>query len=113
VNIRETARSLGLDLENRSEHDSFVDMLDRGKVDPLPDELVGVAVSRNGLCQWYKKKAYINQWKHHVSFEQASRLFEDPLPEGCAIYYEEYDPRRHNEKDMIGYDEPRGVSPGG
>jgi uncharacterized DUF497 family protein len=93
MNIRETKESLGLDPDSRSDHGVFVEMLDSGKVASLPDELVGLAVSRNKRCQWYKKKAYINRWKHQVSFEFISRLFEDPPPSGFEVLYEEYDQR--------------------
>jgi uncharacterized DUF497 family protein len=83
---------LKLNPDNRQDHSVFVDMLDKDRVHPLPDELDGIQYSRNGKCQWYKKKAYVNRWKHGVSFEQVSRLFEDPLPSGYSILYEEWDP---------------------
>jgi uncharacterized DUF497 family protein len=56
---------------------------------PTPQELRGDDISKNGQCEWDKKKAFINLHKHGVSFEEASLIFEANPPAGCGVLYDD------------------------
>ena len=55
----------------------------------IADELLGDQKSKNGLCIWDRKKAFINKYKHGVKFETISRAFEVPPPSGCELFNSE------------------------
>jgi uncharacterized DUF497 family protein len=55
----------------------------------VPQELEGDAVSDNNQCEWDKKKAFINLYKHGVSFEDASLLFEETPPPGYEVVHDD------------------------
>jgi uncharacterized DUF497 family protein len=92
MDIAESMGQYGLRRDNREDCRRYAILLEEGRVKPLPQDLAGLQVSRNRKCQWFKKKAFINQWKHQISFERVSHLFEDPLPPGFEIVYVEEDP---------------------
>jgi uncharacterized DUF497 family protein len=54
-----------------------------------PAELKGDAVSHNGQCEWDKKKAFINLYKHGVDFETASLAYSDDPPSGYGVIYDD------------------------
>jgi uncharacterized DUF497 family protein len=54
-----------------------------------PQELRGDAVSANGQCEWDRKKAFINLYKHGVSFEEVSLVFSEKPPSGYGILYDD------------------------
>ena len=58
-----------------------------GKSVPIADELVGIEVSGNGLCDWDKLKSFINTHFHKIEFETISHLFEVPPPSGYRLLY--------------------------
>ena len=74
-----------LRLSGCNDREQYAEMLDSGQTDVVPLELCGVEVSHNGLCDWDKKKAFINEHKHKISFEVVSKVFEDPPPRGFQI----------------------------
>lgn len=86
--VEEAMRADGRDPENRLEWNQYVIDLADGCV-PVPQELRGDAVSSNGQCEWDKKKAFVNLYKHKVSFEDASKVFEPSLPPGYGIIYDD------------------------
>jgi len=68
---------------------------------PLADELVGDEVSKNGMCKWHKRKAFINLYKHDVAFEYVSVLFGDPPPAGCQVVKDIPDHKSFGENDRV------------
>jgi hypothetical protein len=86
--VEESMRAHYKDPESKWDRKRFADDLEAGNVVP-PQELRGDAVSNNGQCEWDKKKAFINLYKHGVSFEDASRAFEPASPPGYGIIYDD------------------------
>jgi uncharacterized DUF497 family protein len=78
-------------------------MLDSSEVQ-CPLDLKGDDVSVNGQCEWDKKKAFINQYKHNVSFEEVSKLYSDPPPLGYAVLYDDPDDTGTEEGSFWGFD---------
>jgi uncharacterized DUF497 family protein len=97
MDIVEAMAEFGLNRTSREDCKKYASLLEENKVKDLPDELKGLQVSGNKKCQWFKKKGFINQWKHQISFERISHLFEDPVPAGFEIVYEESDPHSTGE----------------
>jgi uncharacterized DUF497 family protein len=77
-----------MDPNDRGDRKKYVLELASGDIAP-PEELRGDAVSANGQCEWDKKKAFINRYKHGVTFEEASVAFEDSLAPGYGIIYDD------------------------
>ena len=66
---------------------AYAELLDsEGKDTPVAIELRGDEVSGNGLYIWDKKKAFINEHKHDIVFQEVSRVFEDPPPPGYVVF---------------------------
>jgi hypothetical protein len=80
--------------------------LEDNRVKELPEELQGLEVSRNGKCEWFKKKAFITRYKHEIPFEVLSKLFQDPPPPGCGIIFSEPDDHG-TERDTTYYRDER------
>ena len=88
--LHEVYEHLGLTGTDAQMAEAYALLLDSGqKGVPVADELVGDEISSNGLCVWDRKKAFINNYKHKVSFRVISRVFENPPPPGCEIVNEE------------------------
>jgi uncharacterized DUF497 family protein len=66
----------------------LADMIEKKEVPP-PAEISGEGVSLNGQCEWDETKAYINLYKHGVSFEEVSLLFSEVPPLGFEVLYDD------------------------
>jgi uncharacterized DUF497 family protein len=66
----------------------FAENLESGEVG-VPQELLGDDVSANGKCEWDKKKAFINRYKHGVSFDEASLVFAERPPAGYEVLFDD------------------------
>ena len=86
MNLQEVFEYLGISGTSDQCNKEYADLLDsrQGGV-PIADELVGDQVSGTELCVWDRKKAFINKYKHGVSFEVVSRAFEEPPPPGYDL----------------------------
>ena len=102
MNLQEVFNFLGISGNYHQQCEQYAELLDSGQKNvPVADELVGDAYSSNGKCVWHKKKAFINQYKHGVSFELISRVFEDPLPDGYRILDEVPDTTSAEDRDRV------------
>jgi uncharacterized DUF497 family protein len=86
--VEEAMVAYGMDPKTRNGLKTFVSELVSNDV-PTLQELRGDEVSKNGRCEWDKKKAFINLYKHGVSFEEASLIFEDNPPSGYGVLYDD------------------------
>jgi uncharacterized DUF497 family protein len=85
--VEESMRYYGFE-DTRKGLGGYAGDLESGDVS-CPGELRGDAVSQNGQCEWSKKKAFINEYKHGVSFEVASWLYSENPPPGYRILYDD------------------------
>jgi hypothetical protein len=79
-----------LDPDSRESYVLLADLLEEDSAN-CPVELQGDGVSSNGKCEWDKKKAFINLYKHEVSFEDVSRLYSPNPPAGYEVLFEDPD----------------------
>ena len=88
--IKQAMAAEGLDMDDARDCRKYADLLDRDLVH-VPKSLDQIVYSRNGKCEWYLWKDFVNYYKHEINFSAVSRLFEDPLPFNYEIIYEEWD----------------------
>jgi len=93
IDLKQAMSQLDLDINSYQDCKRYAGLLESGSVD-RPKSLDQLFVSRNGLCEWYGWKDFVNYYKHGLNFAAVSRLFENPLPLGYQIIYEEWD--EHN-----------------
>jgi hypothetical protein len=86
--VEESMIAHGMNPKSRRGLREFISELESANIVP-PQELRGDEVSDNGQCEWDKKKAFINLHKHGVSFEEASQIFEETLPHGYGVLYDD------------------------
>ena len=101
MNLQEVLIQLRLEGSYADQCKQYAEMLDSGEVTLLADELKGDEVSKNKCCEWDRKKAFINEHKHGVSFEFISRLFEIPIPEGHFMFADRPDSGSYGENDRV------------
>jgi uncharacterized DUF497 family protein len=77
-----------LDPKMEESRAALASMIEDGEAIP-PLELQGNGVSSNGQCEWDKTKAFINQYKHGVSFEEVSLLYSERPPLGFKVIYDD------------------------
>jgi uncharacterized DUF497 family protein len=77
-----------MDPGSKASRKRYAASLESGDFVP-PQELRGDAVSANGKCKWDKKKAFINLYKHGVSFEEASLVFGGKHLPGYEVLYDD------------------------
>lgn len=88
--LRQTMVGQELDPDKGMDCKKFAKMLENGEVG-IPESLKGLGYSRNGKCEWYIWKNFVNYYRHGINFEMVSRIFEKPLPLNYKLYPEEYD----------------------
>ena len=93
--LRKSMADLGLDLSEYQDCVKFAGLLSNRKV-AIPPSMACLENSRNGKCEWYIWKDFVNLYGHKINFESVSRLFEDPLPLNYEIIYEEYESQSTN-----------------
>jgi hypothetical protein len=86
--VEESMRAHYLDPSRQKDLRVYASELEAGNF-AKPKELAEDAVSANGKCEWDKKKAFINRYKHGISFESVSLAFSDPPPKGFEILYDD------------------------
>ena len=98
----EVFRYIGLQGNRDQQYKQYAELLDsKQKGIPVVKELIGDQVSQNGLCEWDKKKAFINKHKHNVEFETISIVFEEPPPDGCEIVKDIPDPNSGGRNNRV------------
>jgi uncharacterized DUF497 family protein len=100
--VEESMRGHYMDPDDKREVKEYADALLAGDI-ASPLELRGDTISQNGACEWDKKKAFINKYKHGVTFEQASLAFSENPPPGYGVLYD--DPN----DDGTGFEAPWGI----
>ena len=89
--IRQSMDSYKLNMDVYEDCQEYARMLKDDKVSPVPACLRGIQESRNGMCEWYREKAFINYYLRKINFEAVSRLFE-PVPVGQRrVIYKDFD----------------------
>jgi len=102
MNLQEVFDYLRLQGSYDSQCRQYADLLDtQQKNIPVADELVGIQVSLNGICDWDRKKAFVNLYKHGADFEEISLLFDEPLPDGWILIDDFVDVGSEGENDRV------------
>ena len=89
--IRQSMASYKLDMDAYEDCQEYARMLKSNGVSPVPNCLRGVQVSKNGMCEWYREKAFINWYLRRINFEAISPLFQKNPPCNREIIYKEFD----------------------
>jgi len=99
MTLEEAMAERGLNYRDRKDCEQYARILALPSFsnDDLPEDLKGLEVSRNGKCEWFKKKDFINDWKHGIRFEAISKFFGDPAHENrFELIYREDDSNSTN-----------------
>ena len=82
MNLEEAMAEYGLVRSNREHLRRYADIVGEPHFNnnDLPDELKGLEISRNNKCEWFKKKNFINIYKHGITFQSVSNYFDDDKP---------------------------------
>jgi uncharacterized DUF497 family protein len=86
--VEESMRAHYRDPSDKRDLKAYASELEAGDITP-PLELQGDEVSLNGQCEWDKKKAFINLYKHGIGFETASLVYSPSPPSGYEIIYDD------------------------
>ena len=101
MKLKEVLESLRLDGSFDQQCKEYARQLHEGETNIVAEELIGDDYSSNRICEWDKKKAFINTHVHEVDFEDISRLFEVPPPPGHFIFKDVPDPVSMGENDKV------------
>ena len=84
MNLEEAMAEHGLSLRSYDHRSRYADILESPTFDnnDLPEELKGVEISRNQKCEWFRKKNFINTYKHGITFQSISSYFDEDRPGG-------------------------------
>jgi uncharacterized DUF497 family protein len=101
--VEEFLRTHHLDPSVRESREILASMLEGGEVS-CPLELRGDDISVNEQCEWDKKKAFINLYKHKISFEEVSKLYSTQPPPGYEVLYDDPTDTGTEEGSFWGFD---------